>query len=108
MPAGMSNPAAVRRAMAIVLVAVLVAGCRGSSELDRTGLDRWKARTFAKIGMRMDIPADAEFDSDPSFGLTVRLHPVRPPTLKLADTRYLITLHVERTSLTPSKSRWTR
>ncbi|MFZ2490370.1 MAG: hypothetical protein WA208_02700 [Thermoanaerobaculia bacterium] len=50
------------------------------------------------LGIQIEIPRDAEVDSDRSFGLTVRLHGVPPGTLELADTQYLVTVKVERTS----------
>lgn len=81
----------------IVIVVLFIAACRGS-EVRRTATDRWKVRTFFDIGMRIDIPRNATVDSDPAFGLAVRLHPVSARGLHVAETQYLVTLKAERMS----------
>lgn len=89
---------------AIVFIALFIAACRGS-EVRRSATDRWNVKTFADIGMRMDVPRGAKVDSDPSFGLIVWLHAVRPAALRIAETQYLLTFKAERVPLSEFSER---
>lgn len=70
--------------------------CDDRIELRRTAASEWKTMIFSAEGMKATVPRASKVDHDPSFGVSVRLHPAAPPWFKLEDTRYYVTIHAER------------
>jgi hypothetical protein len=89
----------VQRRTAIILIAALMSTSCTRGELRRTDVSEWETRTFQGAGVQIDLPRHVDVArASKEFGLVVMMHSIAPGIGVLADTQFLISLEVSRTT----------